>query len=739
MPYTLFALGTGQAIANNNSIVHAFHNAVKGPKCLLDGPSALDLDEKIESNVVEGVRNLLRWMRTSVIPADGKYRINMMGYSRGAIICLRIANRLKSIATSLRDANNQPISLDQLELNIFGHEPVAGPGDKSDAEARDVPSIVKNYKFTIATGERRSVFFTPTEYSRLGEIDFWKTNVQALPLPGVHWTTTVKQPDKINHATKLAWYHSFDFLTEHGTCFRNNAVPHLVDHAGRKYPISREDKHSDTSKKKYHLLKLYTDAKAHEQDYIKAGKRWEFTHILVKRKRTFVHHLEDYVADPDFFFNQAHRNLFKKCYPMTFKHLFETQFEEFNEEIISELRRQTPDYIRWLKTLKFCINNESKSAEPSFVTNDHSFRLRTISERCPKLRRYLNKQAFYFNSIRNELLSMSQNVEGLYESLTVRGVRNQLHGVEFPLFPTGRPRVDADISDYRGHPADSPEILYREARQIIYNYRRVKSENRFLNELMAYTSRDEAPRVNQMLKQLKKIISSPINDLEKRKKLLNCLQQHYKKLVQCGSSSKLRKRFLATLHRYGCEYKEVHAGRLAWCVAMVGSLFKMIGKVVRILGQAGSSGGGVVGDIVNATGRFFTNRSPWLFGMKYWLGYPLRALGVSIKRLSKILEYIGNGIRKVSKKLVDFSGRHTVIVIRDSSTLVEPPTSLLGNPMRELFVGTAESKSKGSVPASIALPPSAQYHPAQFRPDNLVPQKAISTTSSSNGNRLVPK
>jgi hypothetical protein len=684
-PFHLFALGTHQAKADRNSILHAFHDAVDGDdgqnKLMLDGPSTFG--DRTEANVQEGVRSILAWLRTAQ-RIDGKYKINMAGYSRGAVTCLRIANRLQSEMRRLMgeekrgvvDLTGQPITLDQLELNIFGIDPVAGPGDRTDPEARNIPAIVKSYKFTLQKHERRQEF-APQDITRMGEVDFTKTKVEALPMPGPHWTTTASQAVKINHATELTWHHLFDYMTGNGSSFSHyrsaagDFIPELIDRDyGHRQPLTVlkcDAKHAApddvpaTPDKSYLLLKLYTDAKAHEQDYIDEGRRWEWSHVRVKRGRTFLHHLEDYVADSDCFINQEHRNAFKMCYPDVFSYLFNSRFEDYPEKVKAEIQRQSPDYIRWLKSLRLSVRPPDNGV--TIDSTGGSFPIvgsNGIEQRCPEFWDFFTRSRSEFVAVANELTKM-KSVPGLFESLEGRGIWTLIDGsVDFPLFPVNAPNVDANVGNYHDNILDSPEVLFRQARQMIYNYRRVKSDNRIVSELMAYTSRDEAPRVDEIETTLKAIISSNKSDEMKKTEMLDCLMTHYMELVQRGSTSQLCRSLQSILQTYGRTFDEKHAGKLAWCVATVGESVKLVGKAIRLVGQLCSTVGGAAGDTVTAIGRFFTNRSVWWFGMKYWLGYPLRKVGEGIKWVSTALEGIGNKCCSVGKWIVGASGRHTI-------------------------------------------------------------------------------
>jgi len=102
-------------------------------------------------------------------------KINMLGWSRGAVTSVRIAHKLYT---------DGDIEIKSIPINIFSVDPVAGPGHNAELDATEITVNVKNYFATLAMGEQRR-FFKPVADFRLTH-DPLLTNFCILPLPGTH-------------------------------------------------------------------------------------------------------------------------------------------------------------------------------------------------------------------------------------------------------------------------------------------------------------------------------------------------------------------------------------------------------------------------------------------------------------------------------------------------------------------------------------------------------------------------
>jgi hypothetical protein len=229
--------------------------------------------------------------------------INMIGWSRGAVTCLRIANRLAEM--------NMPV-----KINIFAVDPVAGRDAGIRLEdTKEVPKIVRNYLGTLAMDEQRKGF-APQDYSRLTKKDGW-SNVVLLPFPGKH--NTVVRMDNgplLNDAARVVWNLAYKFLTNFGTQFdKNLGAPMLnrngaIDHYA-KMMLRRKQYHHDL-RNRGHLLDGYKNPRFAGG----LGGR-EFTGMDKRPHETSLPALGHYVTDFNYFVNMHHRSLFGREYPRT--------------------------------------------------------------------------------------------------------------------------------------------------------------------------------------------------------------------------------------------------------------------------------------------------------------------------------------------------------------------------------------------------------------------------------------
>ena len=99
--------------------------------------------------------------------------VNMVGWSRGAVTCLRIANLMKEVFGT------------SIICNIFAVDPVAGAdAGNTMVDTRQIGDNVANYVGVLALHERRNTF-SPQDLSRVA----YAANVTKcifLPMPGVH-------------------------------------------------------------------------------------------------------------------------------------------------------------------------------------------------------------------------------------------------------------------------------------------------------------------------------------------------------------------------------------------------------------------------------------------------------------------------------------------------------------------------------------------------------------------------
>ncbi|MEC5386833.1 hypothetical protein VVD49_13945 [Uliginosibacterium sp. H3] len=100
-------------------------------------------------------------------------RVNLVGWSRGAVTCIRIAHLMHEVFGT------------SIECNIFGVDPVAGKDAGLTMEdTRILQPNVRRYVAVLAMHEMRKTF-KPQDWSRMA-MDPEVTTAVLLPMPGVH-------------------------------------------------------------------------------------------------------------------------------------------------------------------------------------------------------------------------------------------------------------------------------------------------------------------------------------------------------------------------------------------------------------------------------------------------------------------------------------------------------------------------------------------------------------------------
>ncbi|HMW21863.1 MAG TPA: hypothetical protein PKC59_00380 [Burkholderiaceae bacterium] len=151
------------------------------------------------SGVHDNVDNSVELVRALNLSNNKPEAINMIGWSRGAVTCIRIAWKLwQSQDPNIRD----------IPVNIFAVDPVAGAGHSTEVDATTVTPNVRNYFATLATGERRR-FFKPIAGHRLHVADPAATRAWVVPMPGDHSDTAYNN----NNIGKIVFNLAYRFLS----------------------------------------------------------------------------------------------------------------------------------------------------------------------------------------------------------------------------------------------------------------------------------------------------------------------------------------------------------------------------------------------------------------------------------------------------------------------------------------------------------------------------------------------
>ena len=128
--------------------------------------------------------------------------VNTAGWSRGAVTCHMLANALR------KDSVTQNIA-----VNIFAVDPVAGPLNRSAPNKNSVPDNVANYMGIVSEDENRKIMKPVNVYSLRTSAEEIGTGFTLVHIPGEHNTGVLKGTP----AGKLVWFLAHKFLTGHGT------------------------------------------------------------------------------------------------------------------------------------------------------------------------------------------------------------------------------------------------------------------------------------------------------------------------------------------------------------------------------------------------------------------------------------------------------------------------------------------------------------------------------------------
>ena len=224
--------------------------------------------------------------------------INLVGWSRGAVTCLVIANMLYDPSTTeglFRSIN----------VNIFAIDPVAGmeAGIGANSESRRlIPPTVKNYVGVLASGENRTTF-APQDLSRVQVANRTSSNVLFLPFPGKHSTVAQDNDPKGIKVSDICFNLAHRFFSNFGT----------KQSAGPPRPMSNLE-----------LLEAYSTILVQSEQYKKIKQKGLFQFAIGKGfgQRDFAKRPEEYTQNSAYFINEHHRVLFENTCPNLYSWLF---------------------------------------------------------------------------------------------------------------------------------------------------------------------------------------------------------------------------------------------------------------------------------------------------------------------------------------------------------------------------------------------------------------------------------
>jgi hypothetical protein len=128
--------------------------------------------------------------------------INMAGWSRGAVTCHMLSHALAE------DSKTQNI-----QVNIFAADPVAGPGNRADPRKNTIPRNVSSYFAVVAENENRSIMKPVNVGQILMDSQEKGEKVKVITVPGEHNSGVLNGTP----LGKLVWFLACKFLTKRGT------------------------------------------------------------------------------------------------------------------------------------------------------------------------------------------------------------------------------------------------------------------------------------------------------------------------------------------------------------------------------------------------------------------------------------------------------------------------------------------------------------------------------------------
>lgn len=224
----------------------------------------------------------LTWMLTHLkfeqgLPID---TINMVGWSRGAVTCIKQANKLHEVFGTT------------LKVNIFAIDPVPGGYNTITDDIRYIPPNVKDMLVVLAMDDDRGNF-QPLDIHELlvmrpqtGSAP--APNVHFLPLPGNHGSVVWPTKGSAPLSGKLCVHLAHKFLQAHGTRF--SRVPAHADMEVRQLVAAYESLRADRERIQRESAQSWND--------IAGGRRQER-----RVRRT----LAEYVDDPARWVNAHHQ------------------------------------------------------------------------------------------------------------------------------------------------------------------------------------------------------------------------------------------------------------------------------------------------------------------------------------------------------------------------------------------------------------------------------------------------
>ncbi|KTD57722.1 DUF5621 domain-containing protein [Legionella shakespearei] len=719
--FTVFCYGTGESQAQTNNIISQFSKACRpGESTYIDGPGFLGTE--VEANARRGANEIIEWLKGQDANA---HNINLAGFSRGSVTSIYIANYLKEEQKKLAEKEQQLVlegkqldagekklltQLQNINLNLFLMDPVAGMTDKSKMDGRRIPDNVKSVVTVIQTDEMRRDF-KPQDITRLVIDSPQTTKVSMLPMYGNHSDLIKIKNKDMTAGPQIAWHSLHQFLTQHGTRFTDDAKPQIVYSEG-----APSDLVANPSAQQ--LLELFSQNHEQRADFLKSGMKTKlFDGMPVPRApRSINEHLHFYVKNSDFFTNQLERELFKITYPKAFNYLFEkNRFDlRFPNDSAS--------------------SKEDVEAELAILKRDNSklFK-RLVDDGHVKLTRGPIQQVDQISVIG------PNGVTSLEPCATVQ-----------QMFPN---LVTNDLIRQYAPEMNKLAQLEMDVYRATFNYQRNKSEANFAGE------RPEYDRAKEIRNEIQRLVNHhPGDDNTKFHRALDALEQHFIAMLKASSTSDLVPMLGKVLNKHGRRYQVSDPGLTREVLsALVHTTLSVLKEAISFAGNLGHVGGSalyVVGHAIQDIGR----RANEMLGtlgcnpLKYFaaaIAYALQGIGFAIKNsfglkpltnlISSGLNYIrdaaNRAILDVKVDRIDAAApqipdaqqrgeqRHEPVPVQELPGIDQPVIERLREPL-------LAAEHPGSGPASEPVP-VALHSTAEFR--QAVRQQKVQSEQTEHG------
>jgi hypothetical protein len=614
--YSIFAFGTGERqTMGRKNIISQFSEACTTQKTILDGPGTLG--REVAKNSRKGASDVLDWLMTQPTTDNN---LNLSGFSRGSVTCIRIANILdrytKHLETHKEKLNEkQQFLLERLKglkLHIYAIDPVAGMSDKSNKDARVIPANVKSYVAVVQMDEMRRDF-RPQDMTRV-IVASPDTKVTMLPLYGSHSDTTKIKNENMQSGATLNWHSMYSFLTQHGTTFAKNKIPQIVS--------SKMDFSKLQHAKPKELLKIFAQHHQERREYAISGRGWRIADgmPIPRTERSLNKHLEYYVKDSNFFVNQMERELFKITYPKVFNYLFENNMFDpsFPKDSVSSKKE--------VRTQLELIRVENAG----------------LFERLGKRGVSVTKETTDGEPVEKIVIGGPKGGTMLEHCFTLQ-----------QIFPDEVPSLVKEFANI-----NKPVIqLEQEVYRMTFRYEREKSN------FSPFYDRSEATRVQQIREDVNKIIAGENDPSVKAIKVMDCLEKHLFELVKADRDTDLIPMLKHTLKNHGRDYDVKYTSIPQEFLAEFTKLtLNLLKETIRFVTSGAYIVGGtlaVVGELLESFGSRIHDA---LWGMDNILKYPLAAIGtlfqgigIAIKNsfgLKPLTELIVSGIKNIRDAII---------------------------------------------------------------------------------------